>query len=416
MRSEWGSEWGSESRGILMALTGVKCASETVDVQVQVREADQAQTLLIARALWLRGTGHLGGGGVPVDTLLDVLGELGDGGLEELLLLGGDLADGVDLLDTVLAEGDRAGEEGGALVLVEGRLDVGALLDALLAVEGLEERVGEDGGGVGHGEGGGAGAVLGLDDLVTAELDAVDELLVLLALGDGVAAVGLREERHDGDTRVATDDGDDGLGGLLARDAREEGGGTGDVEGGDAVELLRVVDAGLLEDLGDDGHGGVDGVGDDEEVGVGGDLGGLLGEVADDGGVGVEEVVTGHAGLAGHAGGDDDDLDVLERLTELVGLVSGGGGRGVDVRDVGGDTGSEAHIVEAEVGHEGILLEKQREGLSNTARGTEHGDGAVGRGRGGEEAGRGGLSRTESLTSEHGETRKMRSRRRDGGR
>jgi hypothetical protein len=32
----------------------------------------------------------------------------------------------------------------------------------------------------------------------------------------------------------------------------------------------------------------------------------------------VEEVVTGHARLAGHASGDDDDLGALERLLEAI--------------------------------------------------------------------------------------------------
>jgi hypothetical protein len=50
-------------------------------------------------------------------------------------------------------------------------------------------------------------------------------------------------------------------------------------------------------------------------------LGGGLGEVADDGGVGVEQVVTGHAGLAGDTSGDDDDLGALEGGGE-----AGGGG------------------------------------------------------------------------------------------
>ena len=353
----------------------------------------------------LRDCADLRGRGVPVNTLLDVLGELGDSGLEELLLLSGDLADGVDLLDTVLTEGDGAGKEGGTLVLVEGRLDVSTLLDALLAVKGLEEGIGEDGGGVSHGEGGGTGTVLGLDNLVTTELDAVNELLVLLALGDSITAVGLGEEGHDGDTRVTADDGNDGLGGLLAGDAGKEGGSTGDVEGGDTVELLGVVDTSLLEDLSNNRDGGVDGVGDDQDVSLGGNLGSLLCEVTDDGGVGVEKVITGHSRLTGDTGGDDDDLDVLKGLSELVGLVAGGGGGSVDVRDVGSDTGSETNIVESEVRDEGVLLEEEREGLSNTARSTENGDGTVVGGRGGEESRGGclGQSRTESLTSEHGD-------------
>ena len=51
------------------------------------------------------------------------------------------------------------------------------------------------------------------------------------------------------------------------------------------------------------------------------DLGGHLNEALDDAGVDVEQVVTGHAGLAGDASGDDDDLGVLEGGGE-----AGGGG------------------------------------------------------------------------------------------
>jgi hypothetical protein len=70
----------------------------------------------------------------------------------------------------------------------------------------------------------------------------------------------------------------------------DEAGGADDVEGGHAEELLGVVDTLALEDLGCDRDGAVDGVGDDEDVGVGAVVGGVFGEVADDGGVGVEEV------------------------------------------------------------------------------------------------------------------------------
>ena len=63
-----------------------------------------------------------------------------------------------------------------------------------------------------------------------------------------------------------------------------------DIEGGDAEEALRVVDALALEDLGGDGDGAVDGVCDDEDVGLWASVGGGFGKVADDGGIGVEEV------------------------------------------------------------------------------------------------------------------------------
>lgn len=48
---------------------------------------------------------------------------------------------------------------------------------------------------------------------------------------------------------------------------------------------------------------------------------------------------------------------LLEALDERV---------GVDVRDVGGDTGGVADIVEGELSDVGVLLEEEREGLADT--------------------------------------------------
>jgi hypothetical protein len=242
----------------------------------------------------------------------------------------------VDLLDTVGAELDAGREEVNALVLVEGRVDEGALNHALLALGGAEDGLGHAGTGHSHGEGGGTGTVLGLDDLVTAELDAVDEL----GVGGELGVVGLGEEGDNGDTRVTTNNGDLLIGGVGALLLRDEAGGTDDVEGGDTEEALGVVDALALEDLGNDGDGGVDGVGDDEDVGVGAGLGAGLGQVADNAGVGVEQIVTGHAGLAGDTGGDQDNLGALEGISEAAGggLVTLDIGLGVDMGDVGSDT------------------------------------------------------------------------------
>ena len=239
----------------------------------------------------------------PLNTLLDVLGEVSDAGVEELLLVVGDLANGVDLLDTVGAKLDVGGEVLAALVLEEGRVDKGGLDDVLLALGSLEERLGETGTGHGHGESGRASTVLGLDDLVTTELDAVDVVGELLALE---VVSGLGEEGNDGSAGVATDDGDVLGGGVGVLQLGDEARGTDDVEGGDTEEALGVVDALGLEDLGGDGDGGVDlicqillrviqieltyGVGDDQDVGLGGVVGAGLGQVADNGGVGVEQV------------------------------------------------------------------------------------------------------------------------------
>jgi hypothetical protein len=89
------------------------------------------------------------------------------------------------------------------------------------------------------------------------------------------------------------------------------------------------------------------GIGDDQDVSLGGGLSGGLGEVADDGGVGVEEVITGHAGLTGNTSGDQNDLGVLEAVTETagIGVVTSDSAVGVDVAEISGDTCQESDIV-----------------------------------------------------------------------
>lgn len=199
---------------------------------------------------------HLRVGLDEVNTLLDVLLQVNQAGIEELLLVLVDGANLVDLLNTVGAELDTRGEEVDALVLEQRRVDKGGLNDALLALGGAKKRLGEAGTGHGHGESGRASTVLSLDDLITTELDAVDQSIAGLT-GDRRVA-GLRKQRNDGDTGVTTDDGNLLGGGVGALDLGDEAGGTDDVEGGDTEETLGVVDAPGLVDLGDDGDGGVD--------------------------------------------------------------------------------------------------------------------------------------------------------------
>jgi hypothetical protein len=68
-------------------------------------------------------------------------------------------------------------------------------------------------------------------------------------------------------------------------------------------------------------------------------LGDGLGQVADDGGVGVEEVIARHAGLARDAGGDDDDLGARQAVAQGRGglVVAGDLALGIDVADIGSD-------------------------------------------------------------------------------
>jgi hypothetical protein len=163
--------------------------------------------------------------------LADVALELGDGSINQTLLVLVDLANGVNLLNTLGTELNVGGKELDTLLGEDIRLDKGGLNNALLASDsGLQKRIGEAGTGKGHGEGGRASAVLGLDDLITTELDAVGQGLDLL-LGEAVTRLG--EEGNDGDTRVTTDNGDLGLLGRDLLDLRDEARGANDIEGGD---------------------------------------------------------------------------------------------------------------------------------------------------------------------------------------
>lgn len=222
-----------------------------------------------------------------LDTLGDVALEVLQADVEESLLVGGDLANGVDLLDTVGAELDVRREVVDALVLVERRVDEGRLDNTLLTLSSPQQALGEASTGHGHGERGRASTALGLDNLVTTELDAVDVLGELLTL-EGVA--GLGEKGNNGSARVTTDNGDVLVGRVRALDLGDEARGTDNVEGGDTEDAAGVVDTSSLEDLGGDGDGRVDGVGDDQDVGIGSSLCGGLGKVTDNGSVGVEEI------------------------------------------------------------------------------------------------------------------------------
>jgi hypothetical protein len=255
---------------------------------------------------------------------------------QELLLLRSQLANLEDLLRTVRAELHLRGEEVDALVLVQWALNEGRLNDTLLALGSLQQALGETGTSHGHRQSGGSSAILSLNDLVTTELHTLEQG----GVADQVRVGGLREERNDGDTGVTTNNGDVLIDGVGALELAHESRGTNDIQGGDTEETLGVVDTGLLEDLSDDRDGAVDWVGDDEDVGVGGGFGSGLGEVADDGGVGVEEVVTSHSGLARNTGRNQNDLGTLEGGVQSAGgwLIAGDLALGVDVANIGGDT------------------------------------------------------------------------------
>lgn len=137
---------------------------------------------------------------------------------------------------------------------------------------------------------------------------------------------------------MTTDDGHGSLGGVLKLgELLGEGLGTDNVKGGHTEQTLGVEDASSLEDLSGDGDGGVDGVGDNQDGGLGAELGDTLDEITHDTGVDLEEVVTGHTRFAcipwligpsrprfgkeiltGNSGRDDNDVSTGQGVLQAI--------------------------------------------------------------------------------------------------
>lgn len=107
-----------------------------------------------------------------------------------------------------------------------------------------------------HGESSGTSAILGLDDFVTTELNTVDQSVTGLAVNARVAR--LRQERDNGHTRVATNDGNTLVSWVSALELRDEARSADNIEGGDTEDALGVIDTLRLEDLGNNGDSRVD--------------------------------------------------------------------------------------------------------------------------------------------------------------
>ena len=223
----------------------------------------------------------------PALTFLNVALQIHQALVEQTLLIIRNLANRVDLLHAVRAKSNVRRKVGATLVLVKRRVDEGGLNDALLALRRFEQGLREASTSHSHRKRSRALAILRLYDLITAKLHTVHVFIELLALE---FVPRLAKQRHDCLAGMTANDGDVLVRGIGVLELGDEAGGADDVEGGDAEELLGVVDAFALEDFGGDGNGAVDGVRDDEHVRVGAMVGGGFSEVTDDGGVGVEEV------------------------------------------------------------------------------------------------------------------------------
>jgi hypothetical protein len=159
----------------------------------------------------------------------------------------------MDLLDTIWAKLDSGCEEVDSLVLVERAVHKCRLNDTLLALRSLQQTLCEASTSHSHGESCRASTILGLDDFVTTELNAVDKSIELLS-GD-IRVARLRDQRHNSDTRVATNNGDVLISRVGSLDFGDESGSTDNIKGGDTEETLGVVDTLGLEDLGNNGDG-----------------------------------------------------------------------------------------------------------------------------------------------------------------
>lgn len=64
----------------------------------------------------------------------------------------------------------------------------------------------------------------------------------------------------------------------------------------------------LLQNFGSNGHAGVHGIRDDGHQSLGAVLGNGVGNVLNDAGIHVEQIIASHAWLAGHTSGDNDNI------------------------------------------------------------------------------------------------------------
>ena len=98
-------------------------------------------------------------------------------------------------------------------------------------------------------------------------------------------ALGEQQDNHG--TTVSTDNGDGHLVRVHACNGGSEAHSADDIKGGDAKHMFGVICTSLDEHGCDNGYGGVDGVGDDEDMCFGGDTTDSTGKVMDDGCVGL---------------------------------------------------------------------------------------------------------------------------------
>lgn len=88
-----------------------------------------------------------------------------------------------------------------------------------------------------HRKGSTSSSSLGLNDLITTELNSLDEVLVLLVF-DVLALADLAEEGDNGNTRVTTNDGNLDIFRVRRFDLAEESRSTDNIKGGDTEDSI----------------------------------------------------------------------------------------------------------------------------------------------------------------------------------
>mmetsp|Transcript_15307 Transcript_15307/g.33140 ORF Transcript_15307/g.33140 Transcript_15307/m.33140 type:complete len:218 (-) Transcript_15307:241-894(-) len=151
-----------------------------------------------------------------------------------------------------------------------------------------------------------------------------------------------------------------------------KGVGAHNVQGAHTNDLLGVVHTEALEGLGRDGHSRVDWVGDDGDDSLRGILAHSLNQGLHDASVGVEQVISGHPRLAWDTSGNDDEVSALEASSKL-GITGVGAylDRGVAVAEISSNASHIGNIIQAQLGHELIHLQQQRQGLADATSSTQ---------------------------------------------
>uniref|UniRef100_A0A182FQJ8 Uncharacterized protein n=1 Tax=Anopheles albimanus TaxID=7167 RepID=A0A182FQJ8_ANOAL len=141
---------------------------------------------------------------------------------------------------------------------------------------------------------------------------------------------------------------------------------TDDIERRDTEYATRVQHSSLLQRIAGNRHGRVDRVRDDADEGFRARLGTTRSQIPHDRGVRVEQIVTGHARLAGYTSRNDNDIGALQGLLQILGTIVTGHLRlGLDVRQIRRDAGRVHDVVQRQFRNQRAVLEQQRQRLTD---------------------------------------------------